>query len=115
MARNKIISMEIGNHTIDMVVCVDDEPKKFIQAELPENIMRNDEIVSYDAMADFIKETIKENKIKCKKVALTLPDRKLLVRRVNLPLMTVSQLRVNLPYEFRMYITDKKEDRKSVV
>lgn len=109
MARNKIISMEIGNHTLDMAVCVDGKPKRFIQAELPQNIMRNDEIVSYDAMADFIKETIKENKIKCKKVALTLPDRKLLVRRVNLPLMTVSQLRVNLPYEFRMYITDNKE------
>ncbi|MGY3724845.1 type IV pilus assembly protein PilM [Granulicatella balaenopterae] len=105
----KIVGIEIGNHTLELAICVNGKPQKFIQAELPDNMVRDNQIVSYDAMADFIRETFKEHRINCKKVALTLPDRKLLVRRLNMPLMTISQLKVNLPYEFKMYITGSKD------
>ena len=109
MAKKKMVGIEIGNHTLKMVVCRGGVFEQFIHVEIPDNMIQNDEIISYSAMGDFIRENLELNKIKCREAALTLPDRKLFIRRVKMPLMTVSQLKVNLPYEFRTYITDNKE------
>ena len=110
MAKKKMVGVEIGNHTLKMAVCKDGVPEDFIQVEIPDNMIQNDEILSYNAMGDFIRENLENHKIKCRDAALTLPDRKIFICRVKMPLMTISQLKVNLPYEFRTYITENKED-----
>lgn len=102
----KIIGMQIGNKTLNMTLYNNGVVEDFIKAEIPENMITNEEITSYDAMGDFIKEILEENRVRYRNAALVLSDRQLFVRRVKLPLMTIEQLKVNLPYEFRMYITE---------
>ena len=61
-------------------------------------------------MAKFLKQILKKHKISCKNVALVLPENVTYIRRLMLPYMTVDQLKVNLPYEFRDFISEQKED-----
>lgn len=78
-------------------------------AEMPENLVKEGGIVSYAAMADFLKETARERKLSGRDCAVILPAGQTFLRRVTLPAMTVEQLEVNLPYEFRDYLTMSKE------
>lgn len=103
------LGIEIGNSEIKFAVCAEDKIKQFIAEKLPENIVRDGMIVSWDAMADFIKGKLKEHRITCKDVALVLPEDATYVRRFLMPYMTVEQMKINLPYEFRDYITEEKD------
>ena len=103
------IGIEIGNYRMKMAVCEEETVKRMVAVELPENTVREGQIVSWEAMADFIKETLKEQHIPGKNAAVVLPEGLTYVLRVNMPAMTVDQLKVNLPYEFHDYITDEKE------
>lgn len=105
----KILGMEIGNCRLRIAVCNDYNLEQMITAEIPDNVVREDEIVSWEAMADFIKETLKENKITVKNAAVVLPEGLCYIKRVTMPAMDVDQLRVNLPYEFHDYITEEKD------
>lgn len=106
MASKKLIGIEIGNYRMSMAVCDNGNLQQFVNVKLPDNLVRENEIVSWEAMADFLKEVIDENKISAKNVAMILPSRNAYVRRVTMPAMTVDQLRVNMPYEFHDYITE---------
>lgn len=103
------IGIEIGNYRMKMAVCINEKLKQFISAELPENMVREGQIVSWESMADFIKEQLKEHHLQGKITAIVLPDGLTYIRRVEMPAMTVSQLKVNLPYEFHDFIADDKE------
>lgn len=105
----KILGMEIGNSRLRIAVCSDYNLEQMVTADVPENAVRDDEIVSWEAMADFIKETLKEHKISVKNAAVVLPESMCYIKRVTLPAMDVDQLKVNLPYEFHDYITEEKE------
>lgn len=109
MAKENMIGMDIGNSTLKMTVCQDGVPEQFIRVPLPDNLVSNDDITSWDAMGQFIKSSLSENKVRTRNVALSLPDRHLIVHRVSMPLMTIGQLKVNLPYEFRAYINENKD------
>lgn len=103
------LGIEIGNLEIKFAVCTEEKIKQFIVEKLPENIVRDGMIVSWDAMTKFIKDKIKEHRITCKDVALVLPEDATYVRRLVMPYMTVEQLKINLPYEFREFITEEKD------
>lgn len=105
----KILGIEIGNCRLKIAVTSGEILQDMIVAELPENLVRDGEIVSWEAAADFLKETIKENKISGKQAAVVLPESLMYSKRVILPAMTVDQLKVNLPYEFHDYIAEEKE------
>lgn len=66
------------------------------------------EIVSMDAMADFIKEMAKENGISRGAAAVILPGTLVFTRNVTVPAMTDGQLLYNLPFEFKDYLTQEK-------
>ena len=103
------LGIEIGNLEIKFAVCTEDKIKAFVVERLPDNIVRDGNIVSWEAMADFIKTKLKEHHITCKDVAMVLPEGITYVRRFLMPYMTIDQLKVNLPYEFRDYITEEKD------
>lgn len=63
----KILGIEIGNCRLKIAICSDYNLERLITADLPDNLVQEDEIVSWEAMAEFIKEVIKENKISVKK------------------------------------------------
>ena len=68
--------------------------------------MKENHIVSYDAMGDFLRELLRRNRISIKKAHLCMPIHEIYIRNVTLPMMNVQQLKVNLPYEFHDYITE---------
>ncbi len=109
MAKKKILGIEIGNCRLKIAVCSDYNLERLITADLPDNLVQEDEIVSWDAMAEFIKEVIKENKISVKSTAVVIPEKLVYTKHVVMPAMTVDQLKVNLPYEFHDYITEEKD------
>lgn len=103
------LGIEIGNMTIKFVVSTQNTIKQCVVEQLPDNIVRDGGIVSWEAMAQFMKQKLKEHKIGEKKVALVLPERLTYVRRFTMPYMTIAQLKFNLPFEFHDFITEEKE------
>lgn len=105
----KILGIEIGNCRLKIAICSESNLERLITADVPDNLVQEDEIVSWEAMAEFIKEMIKENKIAVKNAAVVIPEKLVYTKHVVMPAMTVDQLRVNLPYEFHDYITEDKD------
>lgn len=103
------LGIEIGNRNIKFAVCTEDRVKHFITEELPDDLVRDGNIQSWEGMAAFIKEKVKKHRIACKEVAIILPESTTYVRRFMMPYMTVEQLKFNLPYEFHDFITEDKD------
>lgn len=99
------LGIEIGTGSIKLV-----SKDGYLLVDTPDNALREDELVAFDGMASLIKETLKENDIKEKKIALVLPDSNTYLRRLTMPYMSVKQLTVNLPYEFKDITGNKKDD-----
>jgi type IV pilus assembly protein PilM len=106
MAKKKLMGIEIGNYRMKIALCNNGVIENYVNVQVPDNMVRDDEIVSWEAMADFIKETVAENGLSCKNAAIALPDKLTYIAHINMPLMTIDQLRVNLPFEFHDYITE---------
>jgi type IV pilus assembly protein PilM len=105
----KLLGFEVGNSSLKIAVCSGNQLVQTVEVPLPENMVRENRIVSFDAMADFLKEAVKETKSACQECAYVLPTDTCYVKRVTVPLMTESQLRVNLPFEFHDYITENMD------
>ncbi|MEG2982680.1 MAG: pilus assembly protein PilM [Raoultibacter sp.] len=101
--------IDMGSSFLKLAVCNGDSIKKMIIEPVPEGLVRDNKITSYDAMADFIKRTISAHGGVDKDAALLLPNTMSLTRRLSLPMMTQAELDLNLPYEFRDFITDGKD------
>lgn len=106
MGKKKIMGFEIGNYTMKIALCIDDVIQKYVDAKMPEGMVIDDEIVSWEAMADFIKESVSGNDFACRYATVALPTKLAYITRITMPLMTIDQLKVNLPFEFHDYITE---------
>ena len=100
--------VDIGGQSVKLVSCQDGMPQKFVIEALPEGLVADGRIVSHDAMADFIKGIIKGAGMP-KDAALALSGDESLTRRLELPVMSEKELLINLPYEFRDYISQGKD------
>lgn len=101
--------VDIGDSSIKLAVCEDGVVKQTVVEPLPEGLIAEGHIVSFDAMADFIKSLTKREGGIAKNAAFVLPTADSLVRRLSLPAMTEKELLLNLPYEFRDYISQGKD------
>ncbi len=101
----KLLGIDIGDYRIKFALCENGRVKTFTSTTVPDNLVRDGRITAFHAMADFLKETVKANKLRRRKAAVVLPESAYFIRRVRVPLMTVQQLAVNLPYELHDYIT----------
>lgn len=108
MAKTKI-GFDIGTGALKLVQWDGAQIRRAVSAPLPDNLVKEGRIVSYEAMADFIKEMARGNRVSGKDCAVVLPAGLAFLRRVSLPAMSVDQLAVNLPYEFRDYLTMGKD------
>lgn len=105
---NNIIAIDFGESRLKMVQISGGKVKRTAYAETPDNIIRDGIIPSMDAMADFVKETARQNKIPKGGCAVVLPDALAFSKNVTIPAMSEAQLRYNLPLEFRDYTTEEK-------
>jgi len=101
--------IDIGTGHIKMAVVSDKGVLQIAVEEVPENLVKDGRIISFEAMSDLIRETAQKNRIKTRDCAFLLHDRETFTRRLTMPAMTVDELTLNLPYEFRDFITDEKE------
>ena len=108
MARS-MVGFDIGTQELKIVQWNGSRVRKAVSLPLPDNLVRGGLIVSYDAMADFLKTAVRQNRISARSCAVVLPAPLVYLRRLTLPAMDTSQLSYNLPYEFRDYLTMPKE------
>lgn len=104
-----ILGLDIGASAIKMALMSAGQITKFEIEALPDNLVRDGRILSAEALAQFLEETLKKHNLHVKKCAVVLPPETALARRVSVPYMTVDQLMVNLPYEFHDYIQQEKD------
>lgn len=103
-----IVGIDIGVCEMKIAIWDGKKIKKLLSVPMLENLVKDGIIVSYDAMADFIKDSLKGLGFP-KNSAVILPASQTFLKRLTMPKMTVQQLEVNLPYEFRDFLTLGKD------
>ena len=69
--------------------------------EIPDNIVEGNKILSQNLFAEFLREQLKEKKIKCNTAAYVISDSDIFVKVIKMPKIEEEQLRFNIPFEFR--------------
>ncbi len=108
----RILGIDIGYDTVKLALVSGKQVKKTAVASMPKRLMRDGRLASPEAMGELLSQTMKQNGIHCGSAAVSFSNEAVFVRNVTMPLMSADQLVLNLPYEFRDYIT---EEMKSYV
>lgn len=104
------IGFDIGTSDLKVVQRDGSGNIRHLAAEImPDNLVREGQIVSFEAMSDFVREIGKKHRLSGRDCGIILPAGLTYLRRLTMPAMTVDQLKFNLPYEFRDYITMEKD------
>ena len=101
------LGIDIGNKYLKLASVSGGKVKKTAMAELPDSLVKAGQVVSYAAMADFIRSTMKENSLSSAPAAFVLNSSDTYVKNISVPAMTDAQLLLNIPYEFKDYIPDE--------
>ena len=103
-----LIGIDIGNNNCKMAVR-EGGNLRLISARMPENMVRGGEVTTPETMAMFLRDLRTKEKIHGRDCALVLNPSQAFFRHVTLPPMTVPELALNLPYEFRDFINADPE------
>lgn len=98
------VGIDIGNNNCKIAVR-EDGGMRLISSRMPENMVSAGQVTSPETMAAFLKNVKNSEHIRERDCALVLAESQAFFRHVTLPAMTVSELKLNLPYEFRDFIT----------
>ncbi len=101
---SRMIGVEIGSHTLKMVVCSGDVVKKAAVVKIPEDLVVQGRVTSAPAMVDFLKTTMKENGIRPGPCAMVLPGSVVIAHQVTMPVVSHNEVLLNLPFEFRDFV-----------
>ena len=105
-----ILGIDIGYDSLKLALVSGKQVKKTAIVSMPGSLIREGRVVSTETMGELIRNTMKENGIRCSDAAVALPNETVFIRSVTMPKMTVDQLNYNLPFEFRDYITEELKD-----
>lgn len=100
---------DIGSRMLKIAVYDGNIIKDMAMVPMPDGMVSDGRIVSANAMGDFIKEAAASVKGTSRLASFIVPQANSLTRRLQIPAMTVKELDINLPYEFRDYITQGKD------
>lgn len=96
------VGIDIGNGNVK--IALREGGVRLISRRLPDNMVSDDDVIAPETMALFLKQVREEERIRTKDCALVLAESNAYFRHVTLPPMTVGELKLNLPYEFRDFI-----------
>ena len=102
----KYLGIDIEDRFLKLVVMKDGKVLKTCLEVMPDNIVMGGRIAAFHALSDYLRDTVRRNKIRVKDAAFALPSETYYIRRVKLPKMTAAQQQINLPYEFHDYLQD---------
>lgn len=103
-----MLGFDLGSNELKIASWDGKKLSSLVSVLMPDNMIKSGSVVSYDALADFIKETLKEQGIRGKDASVVLPSGSVYLRRSVIPFMDEAQIRVNLPYEFKDFLTMDK-------
>lgn len=103
----RILGIDIGYDSVKLALVSGKQVKKTAIASMPKRLMREGRLASPEAMGELLAQTMKKNGIHCSAAAVSFSNEAVFVRNVTMPVMAADQLALNLPYEFRDYITDE--------
>lgn len=104
---NTVLGIDIGYDSLKLALVSGGTVRRVASAPMPVKLLKEGRIVSPETMGELIRNTMRDNLIRCRDSAVALSAETVFTRTVTLPQMTVDQLNTNLPYEFRDYITDE--------
>lgn len=101
--------IDIGNNNCKIALR-DGGAMRLVSCRMPENMVNASEVVSPDTMAAFLRSVRRSQHVRSRRCVLVLAGSQAFFRHVTLPAMTVSELKLNLPYEFRDFIVGDPGD-----
>ncbi len=101
--------IDIGTDHLKMAVCGERGVSQVVSEDLPDGLVRDGRITSLETMSGIIKEAVRKHKISSKNCVFALHSNDVYTRRIAIPAMTVEELNLNLPFEFKDYIADDKD------
>ena len=99
-----ILGIEIGAATIKFAEVRGRTLVRCASDPLPDNLVRDGMITSHDGLVDALKEAKKELNLKNGPCALVIPSRAVIAHQITMPLMSESDVALNLPFEFRDFV-----------
>lgn len=102
------VGIDIGSGSVKLALR--DPHFRLITRRLPDNTVAEGNIVSPEVMADILKKAREEENIKQKDCVLMISPSQLYFRQITMPPMTVDELEINLPFEFRDFIDGDPAD-----
>ncbi len=102
-----VLGIDVGYDSLKLALVKGRQVKKTAIVPMPNSLIRAGRIVSVETMTDLLRTALKKNGIRCDRAALALPNETVFIRNATMPIMTEDQLKYNLPFEFRDYITDE--------
>ncbi len=105
-----IIGLDFGSCALKAAVWDGGKITRMLEEPMPDQMVRGGAVTSPEAMAEFLKRVLKENRISVRRAAVLLPASQVFVQLSELPVMTQNQLKLNLPYEFRDFISENRDN-----
>ncbi|MFZ2755323.1 MAG: pilus assembly protein PilM [Atopobiaceae bacterium] len=105
---NSFVGIDVGNGSLKLAVR--EAGVHLVSNRLPENMVSSDDVVAPETMAEFLRGIRDKEQIKARDCAVVLAESNAYFRHVTLPAMTIEELKLNLPYEFRDYIDGDPTD-----
>lgn len=97
------VGLDIGTDSLKMAI-LKKGGAHLVSVRLPSGIIDSGRIVSPVDLSRLIKQVKHDQKIGASSCSMVLPSAVTYFRRLEMPAMTIEQLKLNLPYEFRDYI-----------
>jgi len=104
-----MIGIEVGSNNLRLVQWDGKVVRRCVEYPLPENMYVNSRISSFELLSQCLQQAMREHKLSGREAAVIIPASYLMTRRLHLPLMTTQQLEMNLPYEFRDFLSSDKD------
>jgi type IV pilus assembly protein PilM len=84
--------------------------QKVVQAAIPTEVMHDGKVKQVDTLAELLKDTMREAKIRCKKTHLVVPSQYVVIRQLQLPDLPKKQLSKLIDFELQNSIHLPFED-----
>ena len=100
-----LIGIDIGMNNCKIALH-DGRGYRLVSSRMPENMIdTGHKIAAPEALANFLSDLRKSERIRDKNCILILAESEVFFRHVTLPKMSAEEVELNLPYEFRDFIT----------
>ena len=103
------VGIDIGGSTCKIAERSGSEIR-LVAARMPENMISFGQITSPETMATFLRKLRSEQNIHSRNAVLVLSPSQSFFRHITLPKMSVNEVALNLPYEFRDFVSGDSED-----